>query len=141
MAKGCTPFQRGHDVLYGLSVTERDERTSKVRALSCRFCLNFCREAKACAKRKRTTNVQVSKVPSRTDVYKQHHLSAHPEKWKEFQATSQERNVTFFDAVVNHTSTLVAHFKIEGTLTISFNCDVVKVLVGSMLFEPPRHPF
>ena len=84
MAKGCTPFQRGHDVLYGLSVTKRDERTSKVWAVSCRFCLKFGCKAKACAKRKRTTNVQVFNVPFCTDVYKRHHSSAHPEKWKEF---------------------------------------------------------
>ena len=78
---------------------------------------------------------QVSKVQFRTLVYKRHHLSAHPEKWKEFQATSQEGKVTFFDAVVNHASTVMDHFESEGTLTISFNRDVVKVLVRSMLFN------
>ena len=65
-----------------------------------------------------------------------HHLSAHPEEWKDFQATSQEGKVNFFDAAVNHESTLMAHFESEGTLTISFNRDVVEVLVGSMLFYP-----
>ena len=32
------------------------------------------------------------------------------QKWNEFQATSQEGKVTFFDAAVNHVSMLMAHF-------------------------------
>ena len=70
MTKERTPFQRGHDVLYGLSVTEFDERTRNVRAVLCRFCLKFGCEAKVGAKRKKTKNVQFFKVPFRTDVYK-----------------------------------------------------------------------
>ena len=43
--------------------------------------------------------------------------------------------MNLFDAVVNHASTLMAHFESEGTLTIAFNRDVLEVLVGSMLFD------
>ena len=136
MAKGHTPFQSGHNVLYGLSMTECDKRTSKVWAVSCQFCLKLFCEAKVGNKRKKMTNVQVFKVPFRTDVYTRHHLSAHPNKYKEFQKTLQEGRVTLFDAAVNHASTLMAHFESEGTLNISFNRDVVKILVGSMIFDP-----
>jgi hypothetical protein len=73
-----TPFQRGHDVEFGLEVTERGNR---VKSVTCRFCLKFGREPKPGQKRKRTTNLHIFKFPLRTDSYQRHHARAHPEKW------------------------------------------------------------
>jgi hypothetical protein len=137
MPKGLkTPFQRGHEVQYGLQVTERDPRTSAVLAVSCRFCLKFGREAKPGAKRKRTSNVQVFKTPFHTDAYKKHHANVHPEKWQQYLDFSTEEKETFFDGAFNHASTLMAHFESEGALTLTFNRDIVEVIIGDMLFDP-----
>jgi hypothetical protein len=136
MPKGLqTPFQRGHDVQYGLEVTERDS-SRRVLGVSCRFCVKFGREAKPGAKRKRTTNVQVFRRPFRTDMYKKHHSSAHPEMWSRFMGCSSEEKATFFDGQVNYASTLMAHFEGEGALTLTFNRDVVDVIIGDLLFDP-----
>ena len=69
-------------------------------------------------------------------MYKRQHLSVHPKKWKELQATSQEWKATLFDVAVSHASTLMDHFERKDTPTISFNRHVVEVLVGSMIFYP-----
>lgn len=130
-----TPFQRGHDVQFGLLVTERDERTSVVRAATCRFCLKFGREAKPGAKRKRTAHVQVFTVPFRTDTYTRHHISAHPVKWAEFQQLAAAEKATFFDGAVDYANTLLAHLDSEGPLILSFNRDIVEDLIGDLLYD------
>jgi len=135
MPKGLqTPFQCGHDVQYGLEVTERDS-AGRVLAVLCRFCLKFGREAKPGAKQKRTNNVQMFKTPFCTNVYKKHHANIHPEKWQQYLACSTEERETFFDGAVDHASTLLAHFDSEGDLTLTFNCDIVEVIIGDMLFD------
>ena len=42
--KRKTPFQKGHEVTYGLRVTEVDPRTKMTRSVVCRFCEMFGRE-------------------------------------------------------------------------------------------------
>ncbi|KAI9919301.1 hypothetical protein PsorP6_017269 [Peronosclerospora sorghi] len=68
-----TPFQRGHEAQFGLVVTERDEATSAVRAVTCQFCLKFGREAKPRAKRKRTSHAKSFTAPFSVDVYTRYH--------------------------------------------------------------------
>ena len=73
MPKGLkAPFQRNHDMQYGLEVIEPDPRTSAVLSASSRFCLKFGRKANPGAKRQRTNNMQVFKAQFFTDVYKSH---------------------------------------------------------------------
>jgi hypothetical protein len=131
-----TRFQRGHDVKYGLQVTERDEKTSSVLAASCRFCLKFGREAKPGLKRKRPGTRKVFKPPFRTDSYKRHIESAHPQKWEEYSACTNEKKAVFFDGVTNYASTIMAHMETEGAMTLKFNRDVVEVIIGELLFDP-----
>jgi hypothetical protein len=47
-----------------------------------------------------------------------------------------EEKRTFFDGVVNHSSTLLAHFESEGALTLTFNRDIVEKVIGDLLFDP-----
>ncbi|KAI9922039.1 hypothetical protein PsorP6_000261 [Peronosclerospora sorghi] len=99
-----TPFQRGHEAHFGLVVTERDEATSAVRAVTCQFCLKFGREAKHRAKGKRTSHAQSFTAPFRVDMYTQHHENAHPERWAEFQQLSplSEEDIAGADLTVPH---------------------------------------
>ena len=103
--------------------------------ISCHFCLKFGREAKPGAKRKRTNNVQMFKTPFCTNVNKKHHANIHPKKWQQYLACLTEERETFFDGAVDHASTLLAHFNSKGNLTLTFNCDIVEVIIGDMLFD------
>ena len=135
MPKGLqTPFQCGHDVQYGLEVTERNS-AGRVLAVLCRFCLKFGREAKPGAKCKRTTNVQVFRLPFRTNVYKKHHSNAHPKTWSRFLSCLVEEKATFFDDQVNYASTLMAHFEGKGALTLTLTRDIVDTIIGDVLFD------
>ncbi|KAG6946114.1 hypothetical protein JG687_00016908 [Phytophthora cactorum] len=40
-----TSFQQGHDIKYGLEISERHQETSAVLAVACKFCIKFGREA------------------------------------------------------------------------------------------------
>ncbi|ETI51077.1 deoxyribose-phosphate aldolase, variant [Phytophthora nicotianae CJ01A1] len=93
-----TPFQRGHDVKYGLEVVERDPETSAVLLAACRFCIKFGREANPKGKRKRTTNVHNFRTPFRTDNYKRHHEVCHTTIWNQYLEASDEDKKTFFDS-------------------------------------------
>lgn len=135
MGKKNTPFQRGHEAQYGLKVTERDSRTGAVQAATCCFCIAFGREEVPGAKRKRTTHKQVFTLPFRSDSYTRHHKSAHAVKWAEYQALSDDMKATFFDIPVKHASTMLAHFESSETLVLSFNRDVVEVMIGDLLFD------
>ena len=75
-----TPFQPGHDVHFRLKVTERDPVSGHTIYVTCRFCIVFGQEMKPGAKWIRTTNSQTFMTPFCTDVYKWHHMLAHPEK-------------------------------------------------------------
>jgi hypothetical protein len=123
-------------VEFGLEVTERDKGSGAVNFVICKFCRKFGREHKPGQKRKRITNFHIFKLPFRTDSYQRHHATAHPEKWDEFSRASLEENRTFFDGVVNHSSTLLAHFESEGALTLTFNRDIVEKVIGDLLFDP-----
>lgn len=137
MPKGLsTPFQSGHEVQYGLSITSRSERTGAVTGATCRFCLTFGREAKPGAKRKRRSTAQVFTMPFRTDNFKRHLTSAHPTAWTEYiTLASSEEKEAFFAAAVNHESTLLAHFESTGDINLSINRDIVEVMIGDMLFD------
>eukprot|EP00171_Calliarthron_tuberculosum_P002966 IDg2966t1 len=136
MPKGLsTPFQSGHEVQYGLSITARDERTGAVTAATCRFCRKFGREAKPGAKRKRRSRAQVFTIPFRTDNFKRHLTSAHPTAWTEYDALASEEKEAFFAAAVSHESTLLAHFESTGGIHLSINRDIVEVMIGDMLFD------
>jgi hypothetical protein len=136
MPKLKTPFKHGHVVQYGLEVAERDPKTSAVLAASCRFCLKFGREARPGAKRKRTGNTKVFKSPFRADSYKRHMEDSHPQKWREYSACAGEQKAVFFDGVTNYASTIMAHMETEGAMTLTFNRDVVEVIIGDLLFDP-----
>lgn len=137
MPKGLkTPFQIGHDVIYGLKVTELDGRTGAVRVVMCRFCLTFGREVKPGQKRKRTINLQVFKLTFRSDAYKQHHSSAHPEKWGDFESLNVEDRKTFLDDAKNHANPLMANLDSEGALSLKFNRDIIEVIISDLLFDP-----
>ncbi|KAL4146138.1 hypothetical protein PRNP1_012010 [Phytophthora ramorum] len=96
-----TPFQPGHDILYGLEVTERNPETSAVVSVACRFCIKFGREAKPNAKRKRTKNVHHFVFPFRVDNYKRHLTAMHPKLWKEYSDASPEDKRNFFDGAAD----------------------------------------
>lgn len=130
-----TSFQHGQYLQYGLKVTKRDS-TSTVLSVSRRFCLKLGREAKSVAKRKRTTNVQVFRRPFRTDIYKNHHFSAHLEMWSCFLGCLVEEREVFLDGHINNASTLLAQFESESALTITFNCDIVDVMTGDLRSDP-----
>ncbi|KAI9908608.1 hypothetical protein PsorP6_016338 [Peronosclerospora sorghi] len=130
-----TPFQRGHEAQFGLVVTERDEATSTVRAVTCQFCLNFGREAKPRAKRKRTSHSQSFTAPFRVDVYTRHHENAHPERWAEFQQLSTAETSNYFENAIYHASTLLAHFDSHGALTMTFNRDIVEKVIDDLLLD------
>lgn len=84
------PFQKGHELLYGLIVSECNDRTCVITAVTCRLCTKFGREAKPRMKRKRTANAQMFKSPFRADTYKCHHENCHPVKWIEYDQASNE---------------------------------------------------
>ena len=130
-----TPFQRGHEVQFGLIITERDNATSAVRVVTCQFCLKFGREAKPGSKRKRTSFAQSFTIPFRCDVYTRHHQTAHPERWAEFQQLTTAEKSSYFDKAVNHANTLFAHFESHGALTLTFNRDIVEKVIGDLLFD------
>ena len=129
------PFQRNHDVKYGIEVTERDPRTSAVLAALCLFCLEFGRKAKPDAKHQRTNNVQVFKAPFCTNVYNRHHENFHTDKWHIFLACSAEQKAIFFNAAVHNASTLMAHFVKKCALTLAFNRNIVDVIIEDLLFD------
>lgn len=112
-----TPFQHGHDVEYGLEVTERDS-AGTVLSFSCRFCLMFGCEAEPGAKRKRTSNEPVFRRPFHSDGYKKHNSSAHPEISSRFLDCSLEEKAMFFDGYVNYDSRLLAHLESGEALTL-----------------------
>ncbi|KAF1787899.1 hypothetical protein GQ600_3135 [Phytophthora cactorum] len=85
-----TPFQQGHDIKYGLEISERHPETSAVLAVACKFCVKFGREAKPGAKRKKTTNVQYFTPAFRTDNYRRRHKICHPKLWKQYSAAPDE---------------------------------------------------
>ena len=47
-----------------------------------------------------------------------------------------EEKATCFDGQVNYVSTLMAHFKGKGALTLAFNHGVVDVIIRDLLFDP-----
>ncbi|KAI9911291.1 hypothetical protein PsorP6_009055 [Peronosclerospora sorghi] len=124
-----TPFQRGHEAQFGLFATERDEATSAV------LLLEFGREAKPRAKLKLKSHSQSFTAPFRVDVYNRHHENAHPERWAEFQQLSTDEKSNYFENAINHASTLLAHFDSHGSLTLTFNRDIVDKVIGDLLFD------
>ncbi|KAI9895484.1 hypothetical protein PsorP6_019506 [Peronosclerospora sorghi] len=128
-------FQRGHEAQFGLVVTERDEATSAVSAVTGQFCLKFGREAKPRAKRKRTSHTQYFTAPFRVDVYTRHHENAHPERWAEFQQLSTAKKSNYFENAVNHASTLLVHFDSHEALTLAFNRDIVEKVICDLMFD------
>ncbi|CAK9205316.1 unnamed protein product [Sphagnum troendelagicum] len=53
--KRLSRYVKDNDVHYGLKVTHRDPKSSKVIGLQCRFCITFGREEKVGSKRKAAT--------------------------------------------------------------------------------------
>lgn len=41
----------------------------------------------------------------------------------------------FFDGHVNYSRTLLAHFEIDGALTLTFSRDVVDVIIGDLFSD------
>ncbi|KAI9905759.1 hypothetical protein PsorP6_014362 [Peronosclerospora sorghi] len=130
-----TLFQRGDEAQFGLVVTERDEATSAVRAATSQLRLKFGREAKPRAKRNRTSHAQSFRAPFRADVYTRHHENTHPERWAEFQQLSTAEKSNYFDNASNHASTLLAYFDSHGSLTLTFNRDIIEKVNGDLLFD------
>lgn len=46
-----------------------------------------------------------------------------------------EQKAIFFDAALNHGSTLTAHFESEGVFTLMYNRSIVEVIIGALLFD------
>lgn len=105
-----TLLQRTHDVQSKLEETERD-LAGIVLSVSCRFCSRFGHEAKPGAERKHTTSLLVFRRPSRTGVYKRHHVGTDPETWKRFLHCSVQEKTKLCDGQNSYASTLRAKFE------------------------------
>ncbi|KAI9909698.1 hypothetical protein PsorP6_014649 [Peronosclerospora sorghi] len=120
-----TPFQRGHEAQFGLVVTERDEATSAVRAVTCQFCLKFGREANPSPSgsgRRTHGLLQIRFVLMCTrDAMRMHTLRDGP---------SSNRSKP-----INHASTLLAHLDSHGALTLKFNRYIVEKVIDDLLFD------
>lgn len=93
-----TPFQPGHELKFGLEITERDPETLLAVSVVCRFCLKFGREEKSNGKRRRTAKTQLFKFPFRVDSYKRHHENVHSTAWQQYQEATETEKMAFFDA-------------------------------------------
>eukprot|EP00171_Calliarthron_tuberculosum_P017403 IDg17403t1 len=91
--------------------------TGSVSASMCSFCPMLGREPKLGQKRKQTKNLQVFKLHFRTDFYKRHHLSSHPDKWTEFEQATREYKNTFFSSIANYGSTLLITSRPRASIT------------------------
>jgi hypothetical protein len=112
MPKGLqTQFQRGHDVEFGLEVTERDKKSGTIKHILCRVCLKFGREPRPGQKHKRTTNLH-SSVHSAPTIPKDIIRRPIQRSWDEFSIASFEGKLhLFLSGVVNHSSMSPAHFE------------------------------
>ncbi|KAH6565173.1 hypothetical protein BASA62_007457 [Batrachochytrium salamandrivorans] len=134
--KRTTPFQKGHEVTYGLRVTDVDPKTNLACSVVCRFCEIFAREEQLGRKRKATRNAQYYTTPFRPESYRKHNETQHASNWREYQALADDKKGSFFDGVVTIKSTLLSHFRLE-TAPRLFEIDVaiVDTIIGSMYFD------
>ncbi|KAH9276203.1 hypothetical protein BASA83_001477 [Batrachochytrium salamandrivorans] len=134
--KRTTPFQKGHEVTYGLRVTNVDPKTNLACSVVCRFCEIFAREEQLGRKRKATRNAQYYTTPFRPESYRKHNETQHAFNWREYQALADDKKGSFFDGVVTIKSTLLSHFRLE-TAPRLFEIDVaiIDTIIGSMYFD------
>ncbi len=141
--KRSSGYVKDNDVRYGLKVTHRDPKSSKVIGLQCRFCIAFGREEKVGSKRKAVTTVQGWSHPFRYDNIENHLRNQHSGQWAVYQAleSSSERTSFFNDVPVAFKNSIKAHFPssslgAERQIVYDIEKDIVDTIVGDMMFNP-----
>ncbi|RMX67123.1 hypothetical protein DD238_004878 [Peronospora effusa] len=91
-------FNEKHTLKYGLSVCNRNAKTSVVETVMCKFCVAFGKESAADANRKRraTANIKYFRQPFRADHYLSHLEINHKHKWTEYEQSSSPEKEKFF---------------------------------------------
>ena len=138
-SKRQTPFQLSHQLEYGLKMVEKAPSSSEIVSVSCRFCISFGREEKIGSKRKATTNVMYFKKPFRSDSYRRHMETQHPERWKQYTSCNNESKAKFFEnhCPVPFKETIPSHFPgRQVPIVHTVGKDIVDVIVGDMMFDP-----
>ena len=130
--KRSRPYQKTHDLQYGVHVSERDPKTSRVLTVACRFCEVFGKELSVGSKRARTSRVKLFRPPFRTDNYTSHHATVHGAKWKEYLSADPDGRKAFFDTAPS----LHAHYGRYLPDCHLVDRDVVDVVIMSMLMDP-----
>lgn len=155
-------FNENHTIDYGLKVADRDNETSIVSSVMCRFCFTFGREGQAREgqlkndddfddndrdkdkewKRNASHTIKYFKSPFRIDKYTSH-LKCHPIKWEEYRKSSTEKKRKFFDIEQEaFANTLHSHFTTTtGADVLMFETDIIESLIGELLFDPDDELF
>lgn len=134
-------FNADHTVRFGLKVTSRSVQDAKVTACVCQFCEVFGRENSeqhaVTKKRKKTERIKYFQT-FRTDIYTQHLIKEHPQKWTAYQqlATDSDKEAFFAQVPTPFIATLVAHFGSVSHLVFAVNSALVDVVIGTLLFHP-----
>eukprot|EP00171_Calliarthron_tuberculosum_P002291 IDg2291t1 len=103
------PWQDKYSDVYGLRITNRDEQTSKVCSVVCRFCESFGREPEeeeaSSRKRQKRTTTKHFNESFRTSNIQKHLKEEHRSKWAEYQAALNNRKSSpgKFDAFFTQT--------------------------------------
>ncbi|KAE9301439.1 hypothetical protein PR003_g22519 [Phytophthora rubi] len=106
-----------HLTVYGLKIMARHATTGEVETVVCRFCITFGKEARANARRARTTDPKFFNC-FRTDLFERHLKGQHPLKWSKYcdLSTHDERNDFFKSVSVPFAEPIPSAFEGEETL-------------------------
>ncbi|KAE8899944.1 hypothetical protein PF003_g16049 [Phytophthora fragariae] len=106
-----------HLTVCGLKIMARHATTGEVETVVCRFCITFGKEARANARRARTTDPKFFNC-FRTDLFERHLKGQHPLKWSKYcdLSTHDERNDFFKSVSVPFAEPIPSAFEGEETL-------------------------
>lgn len=119
--KRAQDFNSAWASTFGVSISSRDPRTSRISTVTCRFCTTFGRE------NSRLKTAQIFKPPYRTDNFRQHLRRQHSDRWATYQAIeSAAEREAFFNVEIPYCQTMTSHF---GTGDDSISMEVIPSVV------------
>jgi hypothetical protein len=112
MSTRSLSYVKDNDRKYGVIVSSRGPKTSKVIGLQCHFCITFSQEEKVDSKHKATTKMQGWSAPSHYDNIENHMLTQHQTKWLEYDVihSNYEHNQFFTNVPIIFKNSIKAHF-------------------------------
>ncbi|KAE9009634.1 hypothetical protein PR002_g15564 [Phytophthora rubi] len=130
-----TPFQPSHELQYGVRVAARNV-TGAVCSVQCQFCRYFGREETPGSKRKRTQTIKLYTKPYRPEYFKDHNLSAHSQKWLEYEALNDQGKGAFFTALPTRSNQVLAYYEGESNgLCFTFPEAIVDEFIAKAFFD------